>query len=177
MNFPIPYRVVGVTFDSMSFQNLGPREVEIPVGSHVGAFGVERRHDVHKGVDLYCDEGTVVSAIEPGEVVDIRPFTGPRCGTPWWCDTEAISVEGNSGVFVYGEIRVGDLGVGDRVSVGKPLGSVVRVLKKDKGRPVSMLHLALHHHSVLSNGVWGIGAPQPLGLLDPTNRLIRMTLV
>jgi hypothetical protein len=58
------------------------------------------------------------------------------------------------------------------IQKGELLGYVKRVLKKDKGRPTSMLHLALHSHGVLSNGVWEIGSPQPEGLLNPTAFLL-----
>jgi len=176
--FPIGwgFDVVGVTWDSMSFQNIDTtKEIEIPVGNHVGAFGTKRRHDVHKGVDLYCPPDTVVYAVEEDEVVDIRWFTGEKAGFPWWNNTMAVSIEGESGVVVYGEIlidQVNDMRVGKKIERGCYVGNVERVLKKDKGRPTSMLHFALHHHNVLSNGRWDIGDPQPVGLIDPTNRLI-----
>jgi murein DD-endopeptidase MepM/ murein hydrolase activator NlpD len=174
--FPINNRVVGVSWDSMSFQNINTTyEVEIPCGNHVGAFGTERRHDVHKGVDLYCPVGTEVFTVEVGKVVDIRWFTGEKANPEWhfWHNTMAISVEGESGVVVYGEIMVSeDIKVGDILEQGEKIGSVIRVLKKDKGRPTSMLHFALHQHGVLSNGRWDIDKPQPTGLIDPTNRLI-----
>ena len=51
--FPLAMRVVGVTGNSMSFQDIDiTKEVEIPIVSHVGAFGVGRKHDIHKGIDL-----------------------------------------------------------------------------------------------------------------------------
>jgi hypothetical protein len=174
--FPIDHEVIGVSWDSMSFKNIDINHlVEIPCGNHVGAFGTERRHDVHKGVDLYCPINTEVFTVEPGEVVDIRWFTGEKANPDWhfWHNTMAISVEGETGVVVYGEILVdGRLKVGDVLEQGESVGRVVRVLKKDKGRPTSMLHFALHQHGVLNNGRWDIGKPQPTGLIDPTNRLI-----
>jgi hypothetical protein len=36
-----------------------------------------------------------------------------------------------------------------------------------------MLHLALHNHGILSNGIWEIGKPKAKGLLDPTKKLIK----
>jgi len=170
------FEVMGVAVDSMSFKNIDiTKQVEIPVGNHVGAFGAKRRHDIHKGVDLYCPTGSIVRAVEDGRVVDIRWFTGEKAGCPWWNDTMAVSVEGESGVVVYGEILIDnvlDMRVGKKIVQGEYVGDVERVLKKDKGRPTSMLHLALHNHNVLSNGRWDIGKPQPTGLMDPTNRLI-----
>lgn len=176
--FPINLKVVGVTYDSMSFENIDiTKEVEIPVGNHVGAFGTERRYDVHKGVDLYCPTDTSVCAIESGKIVQIRWFTGKNANCDWWEDTQALSIEGKSGVFVYGEILVdSSLKEGDSVEEGQLLGNVERVLKHDKGRPTSMLHLALHHHGVLRNGAWQKETSQPYGLFDPTNQLIRRSL-
>lgn len=173
--FPLPtMQVIGVTWDSMSFQDIDiNNHIEIPIGGHVGAFGAIRKHDIHKGVDLYCPQGTPIHAVESGKVVDIRWFTGEKAGCSWWRNTQGISVEGNSGVVVYGEMIVNEeLKEGDCVEVGSNLGWVEQVMAKDNGRPLSMLHFALHRHSVLANGKWEIGFPQPSGLLDPTNRLI-----
>ncbi len=172
--FPLHLDVVGVTQNSMSFKNLAPNQVEIPIGNHCGAFGIARRHDVHKGVDLYAPHGTPVYAVENGTVVEIRWFTGEKAGFPWWNNTQAISIEGESGVVVYGEVEpVKDIKVGDMILDIDQIGTVATVLAKDKGRPMSMLHFALHHHNVLGNGRWLVGKPQPIGLMDPTNRLIK----
>jgi len=179
--FPLKMKKLGATDDSMSFQNIDlETEVEIPVGNHIGAFGVERRHDVHKGMDLYCPEGTEVFAVEDGVICDERPFTGGVNKQPWWEDTWAVSVAGESGIVVYGEIgpdlptnvRLASDILGMEVRRGDFIGRVKRVLKKDKGRPRSMLHLVLHQHGVLSNGTWEIGKDQPPGLLNPTQLLL-----
>jgi hypothetical protein len=37
---------------------------EIPTGNHFGAFGTTRKFDIHTGVDLYCNEGDEVFAME-----------------------------------------------------------------------------------------------------------------
>ena len=112
-------------------------------------------------------------AVDDGEVVHIRPFTGEIADCPWWNDTWAISVMHKDGIVVYGEIFKPTLEVGDFVERGNPIAIVKQVLKVDKGRPMSMLHFAMHSHDVLSNRTWKIGLPQAHGLLDPTNRLIR----
>ncbi len=172
--FPLKMNVIGVTWNSMSFSQIDiEKNVEIPVGNHCGAFGVTRKYDVHKGVDLYCPENTEVYAVEDGIIVQKRPFTGSKVGSPWWNDTDAVSIECESGIVVYGEIEIDTkFKEGDVVKSGEKIGRVKAVLKEDKGRPMSMLHIALHHHGVLSNGNWDIGKPQPIGLLDPTNKLI-----
>ncbi len=179
--FPLKMKKLGPTSDSMSFQHIDvTSEVEIPIKPHVGAFGIERRHDVHKGVDLYCPQGTEVFAVEDSVLCHLRPFTGEVAGSPWWENTWAVSLAGESGIVVYGEIRpYWELGGLDNplippreIKRGELIGFVKTVLSKDKGRPTSMLHLALHNHGVLSNGVWEKGEPQPVGLLDPTQLLV-----
>jgi hypothetical protein len=170
--FPLKRHVVGITRDSMSFLDINvSMDIEIPCGNHVGAFGVERRCDIHKGVDLYCMADTFVYAVEDGVVVDIRCFTGALAGSPWWADTQAISVEGQEGIVVYGEVST-LCKIGDRVEQEQPIARVRRVLKEDKGRPTTMLHFCLHNHGILRQTAWKLGTPQPVGLIDPTNRLI-----
>lgn len=145
---------------------------DVPVPNHYGAFGVKRRHDVHRGVDLYTKVGDCVYAIESGVVVLIdKNFTGTQDKTPWWNDTQAIYIEGNTGVFCYGEILLRKLTeksykwkLGDSVMQGDRLGSVLQVLKKDKGKPMSMLHIELHRHGLAYRKEHNIYDMQ----LDPT---------
>jgi hypothetical protein len=82
-----------------------------------GRFGAVRKHDVHTGVDLYCAVSAKVVAVEAGEVVAIEPFTGPDAASPWWLSTEAVLVEGASGVVVYGEVHP-EVQVGDQLEAG-----------------------------------------------------------
>jgi len=172
--FPIKHEYKGLTDDSESFKNLDiTKQVELPVGSHVGAFGVARKHCHHGGVDLYCPDGTPVHSVADGEIVNIRPFTGVIAGQPWWNDTYAISIDHGSCIAVYGEIYKPLLSVGDRVERGDCIALVKTVLCKDKGRPMAMLHFGTHSVDVLSNRRWSLDRSQPGGLFDPTNRLIR----
>ena len=172
--FPLKMDYKGLTEDSESFRNIDiTREVELPIGNHVGAFGVERKFDYHGGVDLYCPDSTAVFAVEDGIIVHVRPFTGEIAGYPWWNDTWALSIDHGDCIAVYGEIYKPSFKLGDKVKRGQQIGSVRQVLKKDKGRPMSMLHFALHSSDVLSNRQWDNGRPQANGLFDPTNRLIR----
>lgn len=146
---------------------------EVPIGNHDGAFGFMRKHDVHTGVDLYCDNLAKVYAIECGTVVAILDFTGPKADSPWWNDTRAILIEGNSGVFVYGEVQEREgLKIGDNVECGDVLGEVVTVLQKDKGKPMTMLHLELYEHKFRDVVWWNLGKEKPEPLLDPTNILM-----
>lgn len=164
-----------VTEDSNSFLRINlEKEVEIPIKYHFGAFGAMRRFDRHRGVDLYAPVGSNVYAVQKGIIKDIRPWTGVNANCDWWENTDAISIEGSDGLVVYGEISVNpQLKIGDEVGAGDLLGTVQRVLKKDKGRPMSMLHLELRKPGFLKNidKNWAMEIPD--GLLDPTPFLIK----
>jgi len=169
---PIPLTLVP-TAQSESFRDMKPGETGLPLPPHPGAFGVQRRFHVHEGVDLYCAAGTPVTAVEAGVVVAIIPFTGPKAGFPHWLDTDAVLVEGVSGVVAYGEIvPAGGLAVGLSIAAGQLVGHVTRVLAKDKGRPMSMLHLELHAPGTRDCPEWTIEKGRPVTLLDPTPFLL-----
>ena len=135
-----------------------------------GRFAAVRRHDVHTGLDLYCEVGTKVLAVEDGTVVEIEEFTGPTAESPWWHETWAVLVQGASGVVVYGEVAPA-VEVGDFVPKGAEIGLVMAVLKKFKGRPMVMLHLELMVPGARETVWWKPGEPQPVCLLDPTPKL------
>lgn len=172
--WPLPMFPTETTEDSNSFLRIDlEKEVEIPIKYHVGAFGVLRRHDRHRGVDLYAKEGTEVNCVETGFVKEIRPWTGSKAGCDWWNETDAILIEGKSGLIVYGEIKVNpNLKVGDQLVTGTFLGNVLPVLKKDKGRPTCMLHLELRKPGFYRNIDKNWKDTLPDGLLDPTPFLI-----
>jgi murein DD-endopeptidase MepM/ murein hydrolase activator NlpD len=124
-------------------------------------------------VDLYAPEGTAVLAVESGTVVVIEPFTGPAAGSAWWQDTQAVFVEGASGVVVYGELRPAQgLALGDLVQAGQVIGHLTPVLRQDKGRPGCMLHLELHVAGTRDAPGWDHGRDRPATLCDPTPRLL-----
>lgn len=170
---------VGVTSDSMSFQSIDIKEeVELPIGDHVGAFGVSRKHDRHKGVDLYAPDGTIVGTIERGTILMVRPWTGEKAGYPWWNETEALLVQGKSGIIAYGEIEAFEnLTPGTVIPEGHPIGIVKRVLKEDKGRPTSMLHLQMYREEPAKVGPWELGTKKPWNLIDPTPYLLTWGLL
>lgn len=139
---------------------------------HPGAFGSVRLHDVHTGIDLYCEEGECVYSIEDGVVVGIEIFTGPNTKppSPWWHETHAVLIEGKSGVFLYGEIAP-SLRVGDVVHAGDKVGNVKTVLKKDKGKPMTMLHFEQYVHGTRESVWWPLNENKPESLLNPYGTL------
>lgn len=143
---------------------LGVRPTPPPADAR---FGAVRKHDIHSGVDLYAPEYSPVVAIEQGVVVSVLDFTGPDAGSDWWLPTKAVMVEGRSGVILYGEVHP-LVQVGQSVDGGQPVGAVARVLRNDKGRPTSMLHLELYVRGTKSCcEQWKLGEEKPAGLLDP----------
>jgi murein DD-endopeptidase MepM/ murein hydrolase activator NlpD len=147
----------------------------IPIGPHhPGAFGITRHEHIHTGVDLYAPYGCPVRAMESGKVIAVEWFTGPSVKMPWWNDTRAVYIEGETGVFNYGEIQeYPNIKVGESVIQGQYIGYVVTVLKKYKGRPMSMLHLELYDHGYTDTwGEWKIGCKKPEHLRDPSEYLL-----
>lgn len=132
-----------------------------------GAFGAHRRYDIHTGVDLYCPEGSTVAAITGGRVVAVLPFTGPLAESPWWLPTEAVMIEDPEGVWLYGELS-SHLSVGQVVSAGDRVGQITRVLRHDKGKPTTMLHLERYAPGAREPVWWRHDEPMPELLRDPT---------
>lgn len=144
---------------------------QIPQNDHPGAFGAVRKFDVHTGVDLYCPEGAPIFAVEDGEVVEVEIFTGPRADSPWWHETLALLVKGSSGVICYGEVET-SLKIGDKIKVGEQIATSKQVLKKDKGKPMCMLHFELYQHGTDETVWWKRAETKPENLLDPTDKLL-----
>ena len=148
----------------------------IPKYPHPGAFGGPRTHDLHTGVDLYVPEGTPVYAIASGTVVDVSVFTGPNANPPcpWWNETYAVTIYHPSlkAYILYGEIIPFHFpSPTERVFIhkGDLIGQVLRVLKKDKGKPMSMLHLEAYVKDPIGpHPYWKHGEPVPDGLVDPS---------
>lgn len=165
---PVPHRLIP-TSDPESFRNFGAFETGLPLPPHPGAFGVQRKYHTHEGVDLYVPQATPVMAVEDGIVAQVDVFTGPTLGQPWWNTTRAVWVDGASGTVVYGEIAP-HVKPGQEIRRGEIVGVVARVLIKDKGRPMSMLHLELHELGSRQAPEWTVD--RPAVLQDPTNYLL-----
>lgn len=157
----------------------------VPVGDHDGAFGHRRRFDMHTGVDLYCEPGQMVTAVEDGEVVGIEIFTGPRAQSPWWKETKAVLIEGASGVILYGEVDPSVV-LGQQVKAEQCVGFVMTVRRSDftarlrrllhgrfiNNKPKTMLHFERYIPGVTQAVWWRHGELRPTGLLDPTDKLL-----
>lgn len=145
-----------------------------------GQFGAERTHDVHTGVDLYCEAGTRIVSLRDGLVVGVERFTGEWCEgrdhSPWWNNTAAVVVlsDDGSGVIIYGEADPKHPlpQVGTRVKEGDVIGVVdTPVVKTRNGRPTRMLHLewysAMPEEDSVVSVWWCPGDIQPDRLLNP----------
>lgn len=141
------------------------------MGSHPGAYGFQRKNHCHEGVDFYADEGTPVFAVEAGVVTAVKAFTGPALGHDWWLATDAVWILGSTGTVLYGEIKP-LVEVGQAVAAGEQVGTVLRVIAKDKGRPNCMLHLELHTPGSTEAPEWYIADEKPAVLRDPTPYLL-----
>lgn len=144
LHSPIPYALIPTT-DPDSYKEMSSGSTGPPLSSHPWSYGAVRKYDIHTGVDLYCDEWTPVYSIEPGTVVKVMPFTWEKIDMPWWLDTDCVMVEWKSGVWLYGEIST-HLQEWDQLNAWDLIGKVKRVLRNDKWRPTSMLHVELMKH-------------------------------
>jgi hypothetical protein len=157
---------------------------QVPRGDHDGAFGKKRRYDMHTGVDLYCNPGDDVIAVEDGVCVGLEEFTGPNAGSPWWRQTWAVKIYGDSGVVLYGEVLPNEnIRRGARVAAGDILGTAMRVRRYRlknlfNWRSHTMLHLELY---VPGPGFaaektmavwWRHDELKPAALTDPTQPLV-----
>ena len=141
---------------------------------HLGSFGKVRKNHIHEGIDLYCENNDEVSAMEDGIILDILPFTGIHANSPWWHNTFCVLIKHSACVLNYGEIiPLSSLKIGDKVKEGELLGHVTTVLKKDKGLPMSMLHLEQYSLDTTQPiKEWSLNTAQPLNLQDPTQLLL-----
>jgi murein DD-endopeptidase MepM/ murein hydrolase activator NlpD len=118
----------------------------------------------HVGVDLFANPGDVVIAVEDGTILANYPFLRAATGQMSWC----VLIAHAAYVATYGEIQAGltdvwDLRVGDRVQAGQFIANI---------SDTSQLHFETYDPGVTRNISWPNGAPQPLGVRDPTPFLI-----
>lgn len=175
--FPLKKSQITLTTSKTSFLSDYKDSTEIPLNPHPGSFAQRRKNHIHEGVDLYCQKDDEVLAMEDGVVIKIKNFTGAVVNSPWWNDTWFVLVEGKTGVFNYGEIIPNEnLKEGMFIKEGHVIGKVETVLKNDKGRPMSMLHLELYQHGTTDAIIeWALDEKKPIQLLDPTDFLLELT--
>lgn len=140
----------------------------------VGRFGAIRRHEHHSGIDLYCELGTKVIAVEDGEVIAIEHFTGPLStpSSPWWNPTQAVLVRSADHVLVYGEITA-SVEIGQKVKGGEIVGIVDKpVLRHFKGRPTVMMHFEKLDAAATKSCIWPLDQNCPMDLKDPKDVLM-----
>lgn len=174
-----------LTMQDYSFKNKLPSETELILGTkHPGAFAFKRKNHIHEGIDVYAGYQEAVYNLFDGVVIAIRPFTGEHTQligilpSPWWNDTFCVLVKTKFGVINYGELTPDQsLSVGKQIKAGDNIGHVSRVLKKDKGRPLDMVHLERYTKDAIIPVVeWSIGAAKPRDLLPPGNLLLGLCL-
>lgn len=143
---------------------------------HSGSFAKVRKNHIHEGIDIYCNNNDSVYVIDSGIIVGIYPFTGEIANSPWWHNTYCICIQSDNFMLNYGEITPNaNLKVGDHVKTGQEIGKVKTVLKKDKGLPMSMLHLEMYtKETVKPITEWALNTTQPLQLLNPTQLLFNI---
>lgn len=173
--FPLKKKVL-ITNSKEDFLSDYSEYTEIPLLPHPGAFSCIRKYHKHEGIDLYANDGDPVVSIEDGIIIDIFAFTGEQVGTPWWNNTWGVLIEGLSGVINYGEIIPDkSLTIGKNIKAGEVVGTVKTVLTKDKGRPMSMLHLELYKKDTKKSlNSWSLEKEKPESLLDPTLLLLEI---
>jgi len=146
----------------------------IPPEGAVGDFAFRRSFYYHPGIDIYCDQGQEVQAIEDGIVVNVEHFTGTNAipSSPWWEDTWSILIEGASGVLGYCELMPAEfIKLGYHVKSGEVIANIIPVLKKDKGNGRTMLHFEHYIKETTEHVTWILNTPKPDELLNPRELL------
>ena len=173
--FPIK-KIAAITNNPESWRNNLGDLVEIPIGNHPGAFNFKRKNHYHEGVDLYAQNNEPIYNIKDAIIINIHPFTGKNANSPWWEDTFCVLTKSSTCYFLYGEIIPNPLlKIGDFIKEGALIGKIKTVLKKDKGLPMSMLHLECYDINFnISSGFPGNSLNSlPQWVLDPTPFLLK----
>lgn len=169
--FPLKKENISINRESDTFLSNYKYATEIPVYPHPGSFGFKRKNHIHEGIDLYAENGDEVYSIEEGIVTNIIAFTGEIADSPWWNNTYSVMIKHKDFSINYGEIiPLFNLKLGNKVKAGELIGHVKTVLKINKGRPMSMLHLEMYEkETVKPIKEWSLNKDKPKELLDPTD--------
>ena len=143
----------------------------LPIGKyHPAGFGYSKSHNIHTGIDLYVPEGSSVHSVEDGTVADIFQFSGPNTLYNYLLPTQAVVVNGPTGLVLYGEVEVlKDIQIGQLIGAGTKIANIKCAVPDQP-----MLHLELHKHGSKIPCLWKQGQPQPKSLLDPTSYLLSL---
>lgn len=149
-------------------------ETVICLPPHLGSFGKVRKNHIHEGIDIYCEAGDKVYAMDDGVILNILPFTGEQVGSPWWHNTYCILVKHKECVLNYGElVPLPYLTQGETIKKGNLLGYIIPVLKQNKGLPMNMLHLEKYTlDTIMPIKEWALNTSKPTQLQDPTELLL-----
>jgi murein DD-endopeptidase MepM/ murein hydrolase activator NlpD len=144
---------------------------KIPESDSPNSFGAKRKYDYHTGVDLFCNTGDKVYSMYNGIITNILEFTGFK-DTPFWNDTYAVMIyhPDINKTFLYGELEP-LIKVGELISKGDIIGTVLRVLKNDKGLPTTMLHMECYSGMINDCVWWKHNEDKPENLEDITKYL------
>lgn len=170
INFCLNKKFFYINNSAEKFLSSYENSVELPIESHPGSFGFKRKNHIHEGIDFYCEENDEVYSVEDGIVIDIKNFTGESVGSHWWNETQMIFIKHKNFCLNYGEIIVNkNIKIGDEINCGQHLGNVKTVLKKNKGRPMTMLHIEMYEKNIKTSvDSWNLNNQKPIGLIDPT---------
>lgn len=143
----------------------------LPIGKyHPAGFGYSKNYNVHTGIDLYVPEYSSVHAVEGGTVIDIFKFTGMGTSYPNLDTTNAIMIEGASGVVLYGEVEVlKDISIGQLIEPGSKIAVIKCAITNH-----AMLHLEWYTQGTIQPIIWKQNTAQPKRLLDPTSNLLAL---
>jgi hypothetical protein len=173
---PIHLDFKGISNDSNSFTTINLlTELELPDSKHCGGFGFQRMHHKHEGIDLYCPNNSPVYACDSGTILNVQWLTGIECNSTWWNDTQYITIQhdNDSLITLYGELTpLPNIKAGTRVKKGEKIAHIKQVLKKDKGRPMAMLHFEQYQNSATKIPFsWNNNIGSVIGLENPFHYL------
>ena len=138
------------------------------VGAPGRRFFADRRDGArhHVGMDIYCNEGDVVIACAPGEVVSYYKFYKTSTGE----QSYALFVAHDGVVINYGEVKAN----ADQEFGWKINGKVTAGQKIAKVSSTKMIHFETYVPGTVANSKWLNNGPRPASLLNPTMLLLTL---
>jgi hypothetical protein len=144
----------------------------VPVGRQAdGGFGSKMKLGLSTGVRLGCQQGALISPVEPGVITRVitrgrRPPRGRRAKARGDKYRNLVMIEGRSGTVVYGNVQ----------TVLQP-GEWVTPEDTILGEVTSpCLWIELYAPGVTEQCWWGFRRPKPEKLFDPTTNLLGLLI-